>query len=81
MASEMSDPAEGAFAVTPSDSTSFAGVGVRGLYIGVTGDVAVVTPGRTTAVTFKAVPVGVLPVRCTKVMSTNTTATDIVALT
>lgn len=75
----MTDPAYGAFAVTKSDATVLAAV--RALYIGVTGDVAIMPRGSTTAVTFKAVPVGILPVQCTKVMSTNTTATDIVALT
>lgn len=77
--SGMDDPARGAFAVTKSDSTVLSGV--RALYIGVTGDVAVMPRDSTTAVTFKAAPVGILPVQCVKVMSTNTTATDIVALT
>lgn len=76
---EMSDPAGGAFAVTPSDSTVLAGV--RALYVGVSGDVAVVTPGRTAAVTFTAHPVGYMPVRATHVLETGTTATNIVALT
>lgn len=75
----MTDPAYGAFAVTPSDSTALAGI--RGLYIGVSGNVAVKTEGSATAVTFVAVPVGILPVQCTAVMSTNTTATSIIALT
>lgn len=75
----MTDPAYGAFAVTKSDSTTLSGV--RGLYIGVSGDVAIMPKGSGTAVTFKSVPVGVLPVQCSKVMSTGTTATDIVALT
>lgn len=70
---------DGAAAVTPSDSTVLAGV--RGLYIGVSGDVAVIPAGKDAAITFKAVPVGILPVRVSKVMSTNTTATDVVALT
>lgn len=74
----MTDPAYSAVAVTKSDSTVLSGV--RALYIGVTGDVAVMPKGSTTAVTFKAVPVGILPIQCSKVMSTNTTATDIVAL-
>lgn len=78
--SEMSDPARGAFAVTKSDSTTFSGV--RALYVGGAGDVTVMPVDSTTAVTFSAVPAGsILPVRCTKVMSTNTTATLIVALT
>lgn len=72
-------PYSGAFAVTKSDDTVLAGV--RGLYVGVTGDVAVIMANTSTAVTFKAAPVGVLPIRVTKVMSTNTTATNIVALT
>lgn len=80
MPSAMSDPAVGAFAVTKSDSTILAGV--RALYVGGAGDVAVMPVGSTTAVTFSAVPAGsILPVRVSKVMSTNTTATLIVALT
>lgn len=76
----MMDPAGGAFAVTPSDSTILGGV--RALFVGTGGNVAVVTPGRTTAVTFANVGDGtILPVRCSKVMSTNTTASGIVALT
>lgn len=74
----MTDPAYGAVAVVPSDSTELSGV--RALYIGVSGDVAVVTKGKTTAVTFKSVPIGILPVQCYKVLSTGTTATNIVAL-
>jgi hypothetical protein len=77
--SDMSDPASGAVAVTKSDVTTLAGV--RGLYVGGAGDVAVMPTGSTVAVTFSSVPAGsVLPIRVTKVMSTNTTATNIVAL-
>lgn len=69
--------ARDAFAVTKSDTTQ---IQADALYIGGTGDVAVVTKGGTT-VTFSAVPVGaILPIRCTKVMSTNTTATLILGL-
>lgn len=74
----MTDPAYGAKAVTPSDSTNLSGV--RALYIGVSGDVAIMAPGSGTAVTFKSVAVGILPVQCRRVMATGTTATDIVAL-
>lgn len=62
--------------VTASDSTI---IPFSALYIGVTGDVAITTLAGQT-VTFKAVPVGILPVSGNKVMSTNTTATNIVAL-
>jgi hypothetical protein len=72
------DPAIGAYAVTPDNSAT---QNARALYIGVSGDVAVVTRNRSTSVTFKAVPVGILPVQVTKVLATGTTATDIIALT
>lgn len=80
MAGSLSDPAAGAFAVTPSDSTTLAGV--RALYVGGAGNVAVMPFGSGTAVTLVGATAGsIIPVRCTKVMSTNTTATNIVALT
>jgi hypothetical protein len=71
-------PAYRGAAVTKSDATILPQT--RALYVGVTGDVAVIFAGDTAAVTLKAVPVGILPVQVTKVMSTGTTATDIVAL-
>lgn len=65
-----------AAAVTPSDTTHL-GNG-RGLYVGGTGDVSVVTSKGTT-VTFPAVPAGtILPIMVSKVRSTSTTATNIV---
>jgi hypothetical protein len=72
------DPAVGAYAITPHDTNT---QNARALYIGVTGDVAVETRGRSTSVVFKAVPVGVLPVQVVKVLSTGTTATNILGLT
>ena len=72
-------PAEEAEAVTPSDTVSLT-TRCRALYIGVSGDVALLVNQGSTIVTFKAVPVGILPVRCYRVNSTNTTATNIVAL-
>lgn len=76
--SELTRPAANATAVTPSDTAALSGV--RSLYIGVSGDVAVMFPGQKTAVTFKSVSIGILPIQPEKVMSTNTTATDILAL-
>lgn len=68
-----------AAAVTPSDVTVFES-STRGLYVGGTGDLAVTMEGGA-VVTFVSVLAGsILPLRCTKVMSTNTTATAIVAL-
>jgi len=46
----------------------------------VSGDVAVVMQGKAGAVTFKAVPAGILPIRPVQIMATGTTATDILAL-
>lgn len=48
------------------------------LYIGVAGDVEVITDGGNTVI-FKSVPVGFHPVFVRRVLSTNTTATDIIA--
>lgn len=64
--------------ITPSDSTIIPYP--RSIYVGVSGDVAVVMKGKAGAVTFKAVPVGVLPIRPVQVLSTGTTATDMLAL-
>jgi len=72
-------PAEDFVAVTPSDSAALPWR-ARALYIGVTGDVTVIAKDGSTAVLFKAAPVGVLPIRCSYVKSTGTTATNIVAL-
>jgi hypothetical protein len=72
-----SQPATSGFVVTldaamPDDTC-------RGLYIGVTGNVAVMWEDGTT-VTFPNVPVGILPVMVKKVLATGTTASGIVAL-
>lgn len=68
-------------AVTPNDSTDLPGGRAYGLYIGGAGNVAVVHSAGSTAVTYIGVPVGtILPVEVTRVMATNTTATNIVAL-
>lgn len=68
-----------ATAVTKSDSTV---LNFRALYIGGNGNVAIMPAGGGDAVTFTGVVAGsILPVAGSKVMSTNTTATGIVALT
>jgi len=76
-------PAWNAAAVTPADGSNLTLVPTRALYIGVGGDVSVYMAGRAsdTAVVFKGLQAGeVLPVRVDRVLSTGTTATDIVAL-
>lgn len=81
---DITAPAYGAFAVTPSDSTTFDGIGSnetppRSLYVGGTGNV-VVTMFNGDTVTFSAVPAGsILPV-CVKKVMAATTATLILGL-
>lgn len=71
-------PARSAAAVTPNDSADLAN-SAKALWVGVEGDVVVDTTGGQTSVIFKNVK-GILPVSVKRVRSTNTTATDIVAL-
>lgn len=67
-----------AVAITKSDSTLLT---IAGFYVGVTGDVAVQTTAGVTAVVFKAVPAGtIIRLPVARIMSTATTATDIVGL-
>jgi hypothetical protein len=81
---QLDSPALHAKAVTPDDTNNLkdsAGVETpcRALYIGTTGNVVVNTLGGENNVLHTAVPVGVLPIRCTRVLSTNTNASNIVA--
>lgn len=61
-------------AVTKSDTTV---LDYNALYIGVTGDVVIKHTASGTAVTYKNVPVGILPVAGVRVMAA-TTASEIV---
>lgn len=72
-----------AVAITPSDTTTFDGGNggkLHALYIGVAGNVAVLTVFGETTTFVGAVAGSTIPIECTKVMSTNTTATSIVGL-
>lgn len=67
-------------AITPHDTTELATI-PKGIYVGGAGNVVVIGADDSTAVTFTGVPAGsVLPVRPRIVKSTNTTATNLVAL-
>jgi hypothetical protein len=67
-----------AVAITPSDSTV---LNLCGFYVGGAGNVAVQTAAGSTAVTFIAPPVGsVIKLQIARIMSTSTTATNIVGL-
>lgn len=77
---QTSVPAENAFAVTPNDSSDLAHV-TRGLWVGGAGNISVDLNGGQTAVLFSGVPAGtLLPLAVTRVRSTNTTASLIVAV-
>jgi hypothetical protein len=68
-------------AVTPTDNALLANGPCRALWVGGAGNIAVIACGDTTAVTISGVVAGtVLPIKAKTVMSTNTTATLIVAL-
>lgn len=75
---DFNSPSPGGIAVTPNDNTNLT-IPARWLYIGVSGDVAVHTADGS-ELTFKAVPVGILEVQVQRVLSTGTTATNILAL-
>lgn len=72
-------PALNAHAVTPSDTVVLPGC--RALYVGGDGDVSVKMQNNPTPVVLKGVLAGsILPIAVASVMSTGTTATNIVAL-
>lgn len=77
--SGVSGPATHFPAITPSDSVPILG-GTRALYVGVGGNVSVISAAGNTT-TFANVATGtILPIRVTHVRSTGTTATNIVGL-
>lgn len=77
---EFDSPATNAVAVTPHDSNQLTYYS-RALYVGVGGNVVVILKDDSAEVTFANVASGqVLPVCAKIVKSTNTTATNIIAL-
>jgi hypothetical protein len=82
LASALTAPYTSASAVDLSSADAVFSPRVpRALYVGVSGDVVVtLTDDGTNSVTFKAAPVGILPVRPGTVVKTGTTATNILAL-
>lgn len=77
---EKTVPALDGLAVTPSDTVDFSDAEeVRGLYIGGAGDVAVEMESGT--VVFAGAVAGtILPIKCSRVNATDTSATNIVVL-
>lgn len=73
-----SAPRTHALAVSPSDSVDLANASL--IYVGVTGDVAVIPYKDTASQVFKGMPAGgVLPVLVSRVLVSGTTATNLIA--
>jgi hypothetical protein len=74
--------------ITPSDTVPitsvdiYGGAGVSMIYVGVSGDIAIVGIDDTTPVVFKAVRAGwmKLPMFTNQVMATGTTATNLIGV-
>lgn len=78
-ANNSSAPAADHFAISPSNSINELSM-FRGIYVGVTGDITIVSPANN-AVLYKAVPQGIiLPVCGIRVNSTATTASLLVGI-
>lgn len=75
-----SGPGISGVAITKSDTTTYSPP-FRGVYVGVTGDLAVMMAHDSIAVTYVAVPAGsLLPICVKQIMSTGTTAGSIVGI-
>lgn len=77
-------PARVAEEVTPDDNNDLPNYYAKALYVGVGGDITVISVGDLEIlpgiVLFKSVPIGILPVQVRRVLATGTTAANIVAL-
>lgn len=75
----LGSPARGGVAVTPDDTDELDKV-TRAVWVGSTGNMAVLMADGST-LTFNSIPAGTwLPIRVRRVNSTGTTASNIVAL-
>lgn len=78
-ASTITAPALDGFAITPSDTVN-NNAWARAVYVGVAGNVVLVTPSGT-VLTFVGCTAGmVLPVAFGRVNATNTTATNLIGI-
>lgn len=78
LVSGLESPAESAFSITPSDTTTQV---ARGIYIGGNGSLKVLMYKDTTPVTFSNVTEGMLlPIIVQKIYATGTTATSLIGL-
>jgi hypothetical protein len=75
----MIDPGERAFLITPSDSANLT-YATRGLYVGIIGDVHVITAGGDD-VTFIDMAAGVIhPVRIRQILASGTNAGELIGI-
>lgn len=75
----LNSPASGANSITPNNNTDLATV-TRAIYVGGAGDLRVkMINGDTVTLTNLAAGV-IYPLRCSRVLATSTTATDLVGL-
>ena len=75
----LDSPARNALVITPDDNNDLA-KSSRAVYIGTSGDLKVDMVGGNTAVVFTALPVGIMPIRVSRIYSTDTPADNIVSL-
>lgn len=78
-APELDSPANDAFLITPDDGTDLAEI-PRAILVGTGGNLRVTTKTGNT-LTIPNVPAGTLSLRVTRVFATDTTASDLTALT
>jgi len=78
-ADAISAPAQGGFAIIPSDSTDLAAE-TRGLWVGASGDLALVLASGDEVTVSGAIGGSLLPLRVRRVKATGTTATALVGL-
>jgi len=72
-------PATGGASITPSDTVQITKVH-RAVYVGGAGNLSVTTSGGD-AIIFVGVPAGtILPIKCSLIKSTSTTATSILVI-
>jgi len=74
----MTSSAENAFTITPHDTNDLQEV-TKAVLVGVAGNLAVIMKQGDTAITLP-VPAGYNPLRVSRVLAANTTATGIVGL-
>jgi predicted S18 family serine protease len=78
-ASGLDSPAMNAAAITPSDSVAME-MTSRGIYVGVGGNISVLTAGGDTVVFVGVFPGTIIPIRVNRVNATGTTASSLLSL-